>query len=301
MDADEYVETYVSDLETDCVYEGDRSVDSPQVLPVSTANAEYYLHPAAHFRETGIENVLLERVDGIVLEKASETYEEVGFDWFAEFDQYSNLVEQNLDTYQTPIYVVDVPTAEETVVDKYLPTDDELYKNIARLYAVDGVPLTVGAHGLIEGWLSAGEAVPLMMPAALLLFSSVAAKGHLKNTVSHLRVAGAYNPISGGRSAFTAKKLDEYLAPHVADEIGEKPHFLIEYGAAHLDIKPYLQYTRLRDGVTSLYQRLGTPWLQEEYSDKVLEFRFDGFLDGPTTTHGDSVYQKIIHEFEISD
>lgn len=54
-------------------------------------------------------------------------------------------------------------------------------------------------------------------------------------------------PIVEGRNAFNARKIEEFVAPLVAERLGRKPYLGLIFGAGHLGLKPDLQSKIRRD------------------------------------------------------
>jgi len=277
------------------------------VLSFSTERANYHLYGGIHSNETQTSEVIPE-MDALVLEKGSYKDEYGSLEALDDHRQYKEVVGTNIDTVRSPIYYVDTESKYE-IAD--LDYDTDGLKKALREIGV-AQPISLGSIGIpafaaLKLAPTYPEAAVLALPVAATGSGWVANKTentYIDDIAGHLQLSGAYTPF-GGRSALSAEKIEEFVAPKVGEETGEKPDIYVEYGAGHLDIKPYLQRPRLRRSVMAAHDVIGYFPNNGPYRDIVAEMRFDKFTDDPINTYfrgfrgkGKVEYQKTFYEIE---
>ncbi|MBR9703679.1 hypothetical protein GOV10_06575, partial [Candidatus Woesearchaeota archaeon] len=81
-------------------------------------------------------------------------------------------------------------------------------------------------------------------------------------------------PLIAGREAIMARKLEEYVAPKLAEELGRKPTIGLLLGSGHTGIEWHLKHPIIRNITIKNYELLNTkPYKQfnPEQIDSVLE------------------------------
>ena len=109
---------------------------------------------------------------------------------------------------------------------------------------------------------------------------------------------------AAGRSALTAEKLEEFVAPKIAQEKGSKPEIYLEYGGLHSDIKKYVENEDLRRTVMGFHSSFNYFPNTSNDMDRVTEYRFENFEEGPVNFYEDEErglemeYQQIVYNLE---
>jgi len=84
------------------------------------------------------------------------------------------------------------------------------------------------------------------------------------------------SPNGLGRSFLAAKKIDEYVAPNVAEEIvNGRPKIGIIYGTAHQMIVDFLTSVELREKFLKKYQISDFEGFDKDNLDKVMKIQYD--------------------------
>lgn len=260
-------------------------------LDFSTDQADYHLHiTPSHSASSDIGNIV-EEVDAIVVETGTGKYEDISLPGLANQTQYSNFMEENFRADEpSNIFLADIPINEEWI------RPDMFFKE----FIPSAVTIATFQNNPITGLLAAPYASNLACKGRAML--GWGGNETIDKVVSYSRVS-AFLRSAALRSAVTAAKIEEFIAPLVTEEKNHKPEILIEYGGSHADIFPYLKHPALREKVTSLHKELKysiDPGLDVSYSDKVGEFKFheDGKMIYPHNNEAGTelIYDKIIHE-----
>jgi hypothetical protein len=212
----------------------------PTRLEFSTTNANYRLYLSLHPRKTKIEDV--SDIDALVVETGFYSYDEWSLERLLSSSSH-NLIKKNIELDEPrPIFFVDVPGT------RFLRK-----RGIAGYSALTHLISAEINLPLLLFLTHPPHTLPLALPAIshfgsfLNLLSDKFAEIN-----SYLLLSTFYVP-SGLSSAISAKKIEENVATEMKKRVGEKPNILIEYGAGHADIKPYLKYKKLRDFVIKLH------------------------------------------------
>lgn len=254
--------------------------DCEALLATATDNAYYGQHPGTHFETSQIPAPVLSATDAIVLESGVDRYEALELEELYHHDQYASIVRQNLADGKKSMFFVDVPFKHA-----------EWYVHTVEIGMKIGVPCAAGVLGAMRG---RPELAALMVPA----LSFCAAGQRWKRFASKLQLCNAYNSF-GLRSAITAKKLEEFVAPYVGKDLDHAPRLLVDYGSGHLDISTYVERPSLRKRVMQFNKLLRNHHIDTDYLSRVCEFRFQSFQGEPqeSTLDGkDMRYEKIIHD-----
>ncbi|UCC91328.1 MAG: hypothetical protein JSV39_03365 [Candidatus Aenigmatarchaeota archaeon] len=226
----------------------------------STKRADYYLYPGTHKTKTVVDENILKNIDALVLESGFYSYEhkERRIDKLLRPGQYERLVKNFLFSNgerDSSIFIVDLP------VGKFL---EEKEKGYAINNIIDTVVL-VSPMILNQKFL---------LPLLSLSYFGSGFRGK-NNTydafINYLSLSRFYTS-SGLRSAVSAGKTEDFVAPYVEKKKGKRPEILIEYGMLHGDIEPYIKHKFLREGVKKLHSLWRYLPRNREYLDKVCEF-----------------------------
>ncbi len=303
---EEIIEEYITSDELDELwdvpeFEETEVMEFDEVLSFSTDTADYHFYPGMHSEASPTAD-LMQEMDAMVLEEGWYQRADVGH--LSENCQYGGAIRANLRDGQNPIYFVDTQVPEVT------PDGDvdwnDVRARIGLIYAqvVGGIVATGGGGigGVVAGHPEAGV---LALPLAGIMGGLAANKvenDEFRNATAYTQISYAFLPLTGGRSALSAEKIDEFVAPKVAEDVGRRPDIYVEYGAGHLDIKPYLQHPTLRKSVMAFHDNFGYFPSNSQYTEVVSEIRFDDFDDLTNeyiTVEGDRIeYQKTFYEIE---
>ncbi len=224
-------------------------------LTVATEQADYLLHPGNHTVTSRFSAETVESVDTVVLENGTKPFDGLTLDWFREQEQYRELVDRCRDV-ETPITVVDVP---------YPGPDTRLY--LSEIAAI-GMPCAAGILGVLHGHTALGV---LALPALAFSLGGNRHSAGMNRAAGYLQLSDAYT-WSGFRSAVAAEKLETRVVPQLIDDGVERPTVLVDYGAGHLDIGPYLQHPRLRCHVIRMHRSVRH--VDDGLLSQVCTFRF---------------------------
>ncbi len=227
-------------------------------MKFETENAKYNLHPAFHNKITEAKN--LEDYDAIILESGTLKYEN-DLSYFSNYKQYEKIIKDVFEL-KKPVYSVDMPSK----------ISENVFKDIIGYAAIETAEIIIPFYVSFS-------APPATLPLALPLVSLILSPGNSINSIaeadSYLSLSKFYMP-AGFRSAISAKKIEEHIAPAIGEEKGEKPNIFVEYGAGHVDMKHYLKSKRLRDSVIKLHSLWNYFPLDRDYLNLIKEFSFDG-------------------------
>lgn len=239
------------------------------LLRVSTENAEYLLHAGAHRQPTRIDSDTLRGIDGLVLESSMMQYDDLSLADLRNHQQYAAILPAAMEN-TTDIFVVDAP---------YTRSDTRTFLGAS---SVIGMPCIAGLLGVAHGLPELGL---LAVPA--LAFCAGGTVPHLPAAaVSYAQFSNAYNSL-GFRSAVAAMKLEQWVAPLLADRSGTTPTVLIDYGAGHLDIAAYLRHPRIRDVAVAYGKRVLSRTVEADELRTGCRFRYDEDRER---------YAKTVHE-----
>ncbi len=235
-------------------------------ITYSTDTANYIQSAARHDETTEVDD-WFEEVDTVVLETGVVPYEELRtFDLLAH-TQFEELMGKGVEEEIESLYAVDVPLEEEMEQTREWIGLRRIMEAAA---ATAGVYLAYASH---PGF--AATAFPFLHTIS----AYAANNGHLKETSSLTGLSHFYDA-TAFRSAVSARKIDEFVAPKEAAKRGEKPTIYLEYGAAHLDMKHYIKHDWLRDVVIGLHGLHDYPSILDgSYMDKVCEINFENPFD----------------------
>lgn len=255
---------------------GDRCFDdSSRLMYVETDNANYGIHSGIHVLPSDIGQDLIEDSDAIVLETGSMDYESVSENEIGNarmHGQYDRILERNEEENPSDIYFVDTPSRHGTI--SYLMTES---------FLKEVIPYNVAGGSLMSiNPALAPLALPFMSSAYGSIFARATGKG--EKSIGHLQTSQFYTG-TGLRSAISAKKMEEFVAPRVSEEIDDKPNILVDYGAGHLDLAPYLEHPKLRDSVIKINSLWDHYPINKSYLDKVCQFSYPDLEDQRTLSN----------------
>ena len=231
-------------------------------LEFSTENADYRLHFGMHTKGSMIED--LHDVDAIVLETGFDRYEDWDLEDLLYDPQYKIIIQENVEFYEPkPIFFVDLPP-RKWFRDKEKLGDYGLY--LIDVFFPRVVPFSFSFTSPFLSFL----AIPFVSFISAPLNSKSDTFAEIN---SYLSLSKFYTP-SGLRSAVSAKKIEENIAPEMKRRKKRKPEILIEYGAGHADIKPYLKHKKLRDAVINLHSLWNYYPCDKNYLDLIGEINF---------------------------
>ncbi len=228
------------------------------VMKFETENAKYNLNPGRHSRTTKED---VKGFDVIILESGPSKYENIKLGSLNDFHQYKKISE-DASRLKKPIYIVDMPT-----VDSEIWFDMQKAEMIAPLYMI---PLALL-------YAPPPAALPLISAFSLPTISGLLPNINAKPVTeinSYLSISNFYTPC-GFRSAISAKKIEENIAPAIRKKKGEKPKIFVEYGGGHVDMKHYLKSNILRESVIKLHSIWNYFPFDIEYLNLIKEFNFD--------------------------
>lgn len=214
-------------------------------MKFETKNANYDLHPAYHFLRTKKKG--LEDFDAIVLESGLRRYENSTLFDLRDNRQYKKIISK-AEEKKKPLYFVDVPPISSS---KYFSLKDAI-----RLKIVDGATSS------------------LVLPFVSNLLSYANFIEPVAEINSYLVLSNFCSPV-GFRSAISARKIEENIAPAIRKRKGEKPNIFVEYGGGHIDMKHYLQRKWLMDSVIKLHSFWDYYPLEKKYLNLIKEISLD--------------------------
>lgn len=229
-----------------------------------TANACYRLHYKVNFRKTHIDDI--EKFDAIVIETGFNSYEEWGLPFLLYDPQYCLVSRKNVTLKNPkPIFYVDIPQTERmrklNLIGYLLTRPFEAFFTFAAVFLSPYLPLSVK-------WM---PTIPL--------FSYISGLGAIDKTGNFLGYLSLSRvpDLMSYRSAISAKKIEEFIAPEIENRVGRKPNILIDFGAAHADMEVYLKHKKLRNAVLKLHRYLPLKQLAKDisYESKVCELRHE--------------------------
>jgi hypothetical protein len=233
----------------------------PKELEFSTASANYKLYLCLHPLENEID---IANADALVLETGFSDYDELQLLTLLSLPSYRDSVLKNIKLSKPkPIFFVDLPPA------KFLRKDKNCYFLLNSIEAAE----------IILPFSLVGMYYPLTLPLFLPLISELFHLINLKSKNfakinSYLSLSLFYSG-SGLRSAISAKKIEEHIAPELRKRKGDKPNILIEYGAGHVDLKSYLSHKKLRNFVIEFHKLLNFIPYDKNYVNQICEINFD--------------------------
>lgn len=290
--------------------------DEHGVYHVETDEAHYGLYPGipllGEYMDWFASDVSEEAVaaaDAFVVENADTGYDALDMDHLMD-DRQAPILEQNLaQDDPAPVYVVDVPTKYAFLGDEV--ADSRLKEWLPYRKGVKSA--TRGLRRLYRGFRSGRRNLkpvfrsnPFLLPLAAPRLSGLLGlaprfldTGH--TVASRAQQSKCYTT-TGVRSAITAEKLDEYVAPRVAAEQDEKPAILVEYSMEDLDIGAYLERPDRRrsviDANLEFDNYVDVHTIDHDALNTVCEFRFTGGGYDPDTELDEVVYEKLMHEMD---
>lgn len=228
----------------------------------STDTADYSFNFGWQDTTTKISNI--EQFDTIVLETGIERYEDYTLKDLSVQKQYSNLIKENLKMDKAiSLFFVDIPS-------KKLFKNNIVNHNFMKSYSVlfTYIPAVLSLPILPVGGIFA-------LPFTSLCLSHLCGYNKtIDNFNSHLSLSLFYT-MGGYRSAISAKKIDEFIAPEIQKRKDEdsKPNIFIEFGCGHNDICFYLKHKKIRDTVIDFNTKLKIHPVISSYLNKVCEMR----------------------------
>ena len=230
-------------------------------LEFSTDNADYRLHLGWHKKASMIEDLC--DADAIVLETGFTKYEDWDLGDLLYHPQYEIFIRENIELDEPkPIFFVDLP-ARKGLRDRgkfgyFVDCSAEAFYRV--------VPFSFSFASPFLLFL----AIPFVSLESSLLSPKSKALAKIN---SYLSLSEFYTPSALG-SAVSAKKIEENIAPEMKKRKKRKPEILIEYGAGHADIKPYLEHKNLRDFVINLHGFWNYYPRDKNYLDLIGEINF---------------------------
>jgi len=229
-----------------------------------TNNAIYTLYYGDHTKPTYINDI--EKFDAIILETGVDKYEEVDIYSLLFNIQYYKLFEENSRIRNPrPIFYVDVPNNDSI--------RDIIYKYPYLLLISELQFALITLYSSIYLFLQEIPAWAILLVPSLSTILSFFTTDKAGKFLGYLSLSRALDR-SSYRSAISAKKIEEFVAPEIKKRIGRKPNILIVYGAGHNDMEPYLKHKKLRDIVIKIQKYM--PWWKVNdisYENKVGELR----------------------------
>ncbi len=197
--------------------------------------------------------------DAFVLETGFNRYEETTLEDLIKFVQYTQVMQKNEASYRKPVFFTDIPP-------------NELFRTVG--YVADGyvqsIPYVIlFLAALCNPYLALGLSLPLlsMMTIPLCGYTKITDKA-----ISYFRLTDFYSS-AAYRSAVTAHKLEDFIAPEIEKRICRRPTIYIEYGAGHCDIEPYVKQSWLRDTVLGYHTITPSIITDKMYEHIVCELR----------------------------
>ncbi|NOQ56302.1 MAG: hypothetical protein GQ477_05880 [Nanohaloarchaea archaeon] len=232
-------------------------------LKFSTHNADYSFNFGWHkFKKTDIGSI--ENYDAIVLESGFERYEDFSLKQLSVQKQYSLLIEENL-KLDNPLsmFFVDVPTTKLFGDDKLDYGCGGLYQTLSFCVPAMLSPEILPLSGI------------LAVPFSSVVLSIFCGYNKTFDTISSNLSSSLFYTMNGYRSAVSAEKIDEFIAPEIQKrkENDSKPNILIDFGFVHNDLCFYLKHKKIRDAVIDFNSNLNIHPIDKSYLDKVCELR----------------------------
>ncbi|HLD39564.1 MAG TPA: hypothetical protein VJB13_00280 [Candidatus Nanoarchaeia archaeon] len=182
----------------------------------STDNADYVLQLGNHkFRNKQVD--IFEGIDALVIENSNCTLQNL---FEKKFPQYSLAFEFCAEN-NVPVFGADVV---------YHPTDND-FSSLAKKH-----------------WL--------LLP--LLLYYGLISKSEISDLHSNLITELDFEiqqPLTTGRNAINARKIEEFVVPTVNEKIKKRPYLGLMYGFFHLGIKKDLEDKARRDSTIANLQK----------------------------------------------
>src|SRR5271157_5243700 len=206
------------------------------LVRVETESANYLMSFERHYKARSNSTDYIGKCDAFVLETGAETYKGAGIEMG--WKDVQELVLRNSQSESPkPIFYVDIPTKI----------------NYLNELAVEMLPV-LGMFALGYAIICTGGlwAIPLMIPA----ISSVSGVFHNKHSAEALGYIelGMCFAFRSFRSAISAEKIDNVIAPALQEKLGKKPTILTHYGFGHLDMIPYLKHKTLRKDIIGMHK-----------------------------------------------
>lgn len=236
----------------------------------STPNADYIFQGRNH----NTYNDLIIDVDGLVLETGMTHHKDISEypDPFLWGRQFKTNVEHHFNKRKT-IYGVD-PGIENSLLATYHLTE---IGHPAFLAA-----LTIGPHSTVSlSIICLTTALYAGKGTMTHLHKRAEEKGFVTKNSFFLQGWAGMNillqdAITTGRDSIMARKLEEYVAPKLAEELGRKPKIGMLMGGLHTGIEWQLKHPSIRNFTIKNYEKFNTtpyrPFIKEQV-DTVLEIR----------------------------
>jgi|GEM_PF-2352754 len=230
-----------------------------KTLQFSTEKADYsFYHDTDHFKEKNFPDHIIKDNDIIVLETGETRYERMTYDTLLETPRHVDIVEKSL-SLKKAIWFVDIPSPYGYTVTVLLQS---LFYQVIPLALFVATIKYAPWQILLFSW-------PLAIPGILLFLQIHFLPIDIyKKFMSYATISSFYRP-SAVRSAIAAKKIEESLVPAVSERIKRRPKILIIFGKNHSDMMLYAKNKKLRDRVYDLHRKLGFPFLDKDYIDKI--------------------------------
>lgn len=245
-------------------YEDELEPDYDPVHRFETDTAEYLLPVSTHDREARYAPEVHEEIDAVVLETGRHRYEDMDPEFLHGYDDYGAhhlrpLLEDSIE-HDNPIYYVDLPSS--------FPDNDWI--SIADQAGRWAVPALGGMMGAAARH---PEALVLTAPAFFAGLGGFLQEKGAEPLAAYAHLLGNMATPAGLRSAVTARKVEEDVAPELGGD-GGKPTLLLQYGRNHHDVVPYMRAPRLRDGVIAAHRLTAYGSHDGSYVRKIGELRF---------------------------
>ncbi len=218
-------------------------------------------------------SINLSRHDGIVLETGFDPYYKVGPEVLLATKGCDMLLLSNLMLeHPLPIFYADLPSPP--VFNK---AKNSTLGYFAHVFIVGMVPSMSSA---LLAFTHVPYTLPLGLPFAIEFVNGALALAIAPHENKKLNKMVGYAMLSnfwtaaGFRSAATAQKVDDFIAPALQEKLGRKPSIALRYGAGHADLIPLLSHRRIRNAIMAVHKK---DWLVDrQYVTRVSEINFDG-------------------------
>ncbi|MDP8292627.1 MAG: hypothetical protein P9M04_02310 [Candidatus Orphnella occulta] len=230
-----------------------------KTLQFSTEKADYsFYHDTDHFEERNFPAHIIKDHDIIVFETGQTRYERATYNNLLKEPTYGDIIKKSL-RLKKSIWFVDVPSPYSDAVTAWLIL--LFYRYIP--YALFSVTVVYAPwQVLLFSWPLAIPVLSYFLPNKFLNINIY------KKFKSYVYFSSFYTN-SALRSAISAKKIEESLVPATSERIRRRPRILIIYGSDHSDMMLYLKNKKVRDSIIALNRKLGFPFLDKKYIDKI--------------------------------
>jgi hypothetical protein len=159
----------------------------------------------------------------------------------------------------------------------------------------------IGRRDFLKGIAGVGACLLAISPWEFFM-KSIASSGEYKgigddywSAVTHI----APVPAIEGRNAVNARKIEEWVVPRLAEELGRKPNICLFYGNAHAGLEEDLKHKRLRDSILGLYAKFDYPGLNKNELNIIKEFFYYSKIETPAGPV--YFFDEKIHKVDLFD